>query len=266
MSLQISISKEYEDLIPRLKEKQYESIKQDILEKGQLDPIDVNEQGIVLDGHNRFKICKELGIKPKFEIRKFATKEEERNFVIERQLRKRNSKLAWRIFLSLKLEPYYRKLVNDNMSKGGKGVQVIAPLGKVRDQMAAIADCSHTTWEIGKEFFENAPQELIDKVLSDKDDSISIFTASGQLNKQVREKKRSPLPTGTYEIVLADPAWEFKDKGADGNADSQYETMPLEEIKQLVGKMNISKDSACFLWVPTVLIQEGLDVLKSWNP
>ena len=109
---------EYEKLIPALNKRKYEDIKRDIQEKGQLDPIDVNEDGVILDGHHRYKICKELGIEPKGKVRKFKTKEEERNFVIERQLRKRNAKLAWRIYLTLKLEPYYKRKARENQLRG----------------------------------------------------------------------------------------------------------------------------------------------------
>ncbi len=41
---------------------QFEALKADIAERGVLVPIDVDEQGHILDGHHRYRACVELGI------------------------------------------------------------------------------------------------------------------------------------------------------------------------------------------------------------
>jgi hypothetical protein len=41
---------------------QFEALKADISERGVLTPIDVDEQGFILDGHHRYRACCELGI------------------------------------------------------------------------------------------------------------------------------------------------------------------------------------------------------------
>ena len=59
---QAKINPEYASLVPELSPEEYESLKQSIKEKGLYVPIIVNQDGIVLDGHHRFKACQELGI------------------------------------------------------------------------------------------------------------------------------------------------------------------------------------------------------------
>ena len=41
---------------------QFRALKADIAERGVLTPIDVDEQGYILDGHHRYRACVELGI------------------------------------------------------------------------------------------------------------------------------------------------------------------------------------------------------------
>lgn len=54
------------NLFPLLSENELEALKEDIKKNGQRVPIAIY-QGQILDGRNRWMICEELGIKPKFE-------------------------------------------------------------------------------------------------------------------------------------------------------------------------------------------------------
>ena len=77
------------------------------------------------------------------------------------------------------------------------------------------------------------------------------------------------LPNKKYQIIYADPAWEYRNSGSTknsrGNAKQFYKTMPIEEIKNLT--VNEIADENCwlFLWTTYPQIQNGLDVLKAWG-
>ncbi len=87
----ISTRKEYLSLLPPVSEAEYESWKQSIAsEHGLIVPIIVNKHGIVLDGHNRFRACKELGIPLQYQIKEFDDPLEEKKFVIEANLNRRH--------------------------------------------------------------------------------------------------------------------------------------------------------------------------------
>jgi hypothetical protein len=89
--VRLSISREYANLLPCPSETELESLKQSIaLEHGQGVPIIVNQNGIVLDGHNRFRACKELEIPVQYSIIKFDDPLEEKKFVIEVNLTRRH--------------------------------------------------------------------------------------------------------------------------------------------------------------------------------
>ena len=49
-------------VMPDMAQDEYEALKEDIAERGVMVPIEFDEDGNVLDGHHRLKICTELGI------------------------------------------------------------------------------------------------------------------------------------------------------------------------------------------------------------
>ena len=49
-------------LLPELRREEFEALKQDIAERGVIVPVVVDEFGAILDGHNRARACRELGI------------------------------------------------------------------------------------------------------------------------------------------------------------------------------------------------------------
>jgi N6-adenosine-specific RNA methylase IME4 len=74
---------------------------------------------------------------------------------------------------------------------------------------------------------------------------------------------------GPYPTILADPPWQFQNRTGKVAPEHRrllrYPTMDLEEIKQLpVNKLAAAK-SHLYLWVPNALLQEGLEVMKSWG-
>jgi len=48
--------------MPDMTPEQFKALKNDIAERGVLTPIDLDEHGIILDGHHRVRACQELGI------------------------------------------------------------------------------------------------------------------------------------------------------------------------------------------------------------
>ncbi len=59
--LTIRLTEKYQ-VLPPMPPEQFEALKADIAERGVLVPIDVDEDGHILDGHHRYRACTELGI------------------------------------------------------------------------------------------------------------------------------------------------------------------------------------------------------------
>ena len=65
-----------------------------------------------------------------------------------------------------------------------------------------------------------------------------------------------------YKIIYADPAWQYKDvKGAE----KHYNTLNIEQIKQLPINEIADNDCILFMWATFPKIQEALDVIKAWG-
>jgi N6-adenosine-specific RNA methylase IME4 len=76
-----------------------------------------------------------------------------------------------------------------------------------------------------------------------------------------------PFPNKKYKVIYADPPWQYKDKCKAGErgAEFKYPCMSISEIKDLPVQTISNEDCILFLWVTFPMLQEGLDVLKSWG-
>jgi ParB-like chromosome segregation protein Spo0J len=165
---QVKINPEYASLVSELSPEEYKSLKESIKENGLHFPIVVNQDGIILDGHHRYKACQELGIEPKTLVREFKDKLEEQLFVIDCNLVRRQLNNFQRIELALKSKPILEATVKRNESlggKGGKGVRFLTPLGRVDERIGERAGVSRDTVRKVEKILEN---ELItDKIKQD---------------------------------------------------------------------------------------------------
>ena len=74
---------------------------------------------------------------------------------------------------------------------------------------------------------------------------------------------------GKFTTILADPPWRFTNRtgkiAPEHKRLSRYVTLTMKEINALPVKDVLTEKAHLYLWVPNALIQEGLQVLKSWG-
>ena len=72
-----------------------------------------------------------------------------------------------------------------------------------------------------------------------------------------------------YNIIYADPAWNYNDKRTgkkmSGGASNHYDTMKIEDIKKLPIQDITDDNCMLFMWVTFPNLQEGLDTIKEWG-
>ncbi len=75
------------------------------------------------------------------------------------------------------------------------------------------------------------------------------------------------MKTRKYNIIYADPAWEYKDKASAGKRGAcyKYPVMNIEDIKKLPISQIADKDCILFLWITMPKLNEVFDVIKSWG-
>ena len=90
---EITILPELENLIPPLSSEEFVQLEANIVKEGCRDPLvlwDREGERILIDGHNRYKICTLHHIAFKTELKFFTSLEEVRDWMINNQLGKRN--------------------------------------------------------------------------------------------------------------------------------------------------------------------------------
>lgn len=72
-----------------------------------------------------------------------------------------------------------------------------------------------------------------------------------------------------YEIIYADPPWEYRQSGSKlhsrGMAKQHYNTMSTDEICKIPVKDLATEDCVLFLWATFPNIEEALKVMRSWG-
>ncbi len=70
-----------------------------------------------------------------------------------------------------------------------------------------------------------------------------------------------------YQIIYADPPWNYKDKAKAGNrgAGCKYNTQSTDYIKNLPVSQIADKDCALFMWVTMPKLNECWDVIQGWG-
>lgn len=68
-----------------------------------------------------------------------------------------------------------------------------------------------------------------------------------------------------YEIVYADPPWQYKENWGNGACEHSYPTMNVESIKALPIQDIVQNSAHLYLWVTNPFLSEGLAVCEAWG-
>jgi len=225
------------NIYPEMKEEAYVSLKNDIEINGYdfKFPIWIYEDEII-DGWNRFKACKELGIIPIYE--KFIGDEIQAINFILRTNNRRDLTSYQRTLLALEFEEMFREKAKKNQIRKANSVPQISAKQNIetRKELAKIAKVSHDTISKVKKIQEKAPQEVKAKLATGE---VSINAAYKEIKKEekkeekIAERKRlaeegakkeieidfrlgdfeevfADLPDGSIDCIITDPPYPYE--------------------------------------------------------
>lgn len=110
---------ELAELLPPLTGEQLAALEADLLKNGCYSPIIVNEDMVIIDGHNRQRLCEEHGIPYKMAVFSFEDLLEAKRWAIENQRGRRNLE-KWELGkIALKLKPEIEAKAKANQSAAG---------------------------------------------------------------------------------------------------------------------------------------------------
>lgn len=193
----IHIDTEYKNLVPEPSAQEYDALKASIDKDGQRDPVIVNEEGVVIDGHNRFKILRELGKEIKYEIRQFPNKQAELDFLVEAALLRRNLNTFQRIKLLQPVLEIERTKAEARQKSGvGTLASIDAKVGKATEIVARKFGISMATFERGIHILKHASQAQIQKLEQGE------ATINGVCNQLFAKRKSGKKNEGASEKAV----------------------------------------------------------------
>jgi ParB-like chromosome segregation protein Spo0J len=220
-STNIKINPEYSKLVNPLSNAEYESLKNSIKEDGLHYPIVINSKKEILDGHHRYKICKELDIQIKYEIKYFDNIIEEKKFVIDINLKRRQLNDFKKAELAYKLEDIYKEQarlrqlsnlknvkykltslpssgsIDHNDNKNYNSITKEELKGRTIEVISKKNDLSPKTYQRAKTIIENGSEEVKEKLRANK---TSISKEYDKIQKDLKGKNY--CPNLIYNLII----------------------------------------------------------------
>lgn len=157
----LTVDPEFRDLIPPLNEEELKLLEESLVADGCESPLIV-WNGVIIDGHNRYAICRKHDIPFSIQEKNFDTREEVMLWMLRNQLGRRNLNNYQRSELALKFEPLFAHASEKRMLAG----KLVDPpqnsaegSGETRKQIAKMAGVSHDTIKKVKRLHEHADEE-----------------------------------------------------------------------------------------------------------
>jgi len=302
ISLKNSILKSHKlniEIFGNLNDTEYEDLKSDIEARGIQDPLHVVKQNgeyVVVSGHQRLKVARELGIDLPCIIRTDLVEE----WQVEEQLIKDNLlrrhlndyqkvNAGERLEVIERIKAKEKLIISANLKertetgqfKSSPKVAEIPPVvevlkvePKTRDIVSSQIGMSARQYDNAKKVKYEAPEPI---KLKWRSGEISTGTAMAAIKKeehkakleqkQVEKKQELTQPIDItnkkFNVILADPPWRYNDVVPNRSIENHYPTMDLNDICEI----NIHADDDCilFLWATSPLLPDAIKVLTMWG-
>lgn len=173
---------EMAELLPPLSAEQSAALEEDLLRNGCYSPIIVNEDMVIVDGHNRQSLCEKHGLPYTMAVFSFEDLLEAKQWALDTQKNRRNLE-KWELGkIALKLKPEIEAKARANQSAAGGDKFTEKPLSAILPEAVSAVDTRKELAEavglgertMGKvmQIDENAP-EVIKEALDRKELSIN---------------------------------------------------------------------------------------------
>lgn len=283
-------------LVPEMTQQEYERHKADIQANGQLLPISVY-QNMIIDGRHRFRACNDLGLIPRFEE---WTGKDAKQYVISMNVSRRQLSDNQRALAAASMVATSSRGRNQHTNKH---TATAAPSQKEAAELFDISPDSIQRAKKVLADADPAIIEMVrkDELAISLAAQVAKFPKKDQLkalrstkvkaravadedkakkSAEVRKKRiktiqsrvanNKPLSTagGPFSLIYADPPWRYEATGQSGSRlriENHYPTMEVEDICALPVASICDDDAMLFMWVPSSLLEDGLQVLKAWG-
>jgi len=204
----LKIDDEFSKLIPPLQPDEFNGLKESILKEGCRDSLVVwAETGILVDGHNRYRICTENNIEFHTSKKSFEDRDEVILWIINNQMGRRNLLPIDRVPMMERAQTILAKQARERQATSGEGVFGGKPLmeifpeavqGTTRDQLGAQIGISGKTFGALSKVNQDGIPELVEAV---RNKVISAENAA-RLATLSADEQRNIVSQGRNEMLI----------------------------------------------------------------
>ena len=209
---EITIDKEFQELLHPLPPAAYKGLEAKICRDRRCDPLDVwKERGILIDGHNRLKICKEHGIRYEIRERSFRNRADVREWILENQLDRRNMTPFQKIEVILTLKKGYADEAKKSQKAAGGAVHQKSDKAKnTLETLGKLAGVSHDTVHKVETILKKAEADPANKALQQQIEALRRGDTSISINSVYESVKGTKKAKKTTKAVKAKPKRQSK--------------------------------------------------------
>lgn len=276
----LKINEELRELIPALSTEEKQLLTESILKEGCRDSL-ITWNNTIIDGHNRYEICKANNIAFSTKEMEFENVEQVKEWMINNQFSRRNLPLYQRAVLALKLKPIYEERAREKqlstLKQNTDAVKENSPEREkpieTREELAKQAGVSSNTISRVEKIQEKAPIETKQKLASGEISINQAYKEIKNIEKKIEFEQKIEdirttaveMPTGKYQCIVLDPPWSYGTKfSATGRrVANPYPEMSQEELKEL--EILSEDDSVMFLWTTQRFIWDAKELLEHWG-
>ena len=205
---------EMAELLPPLTGEQLAALEADILKNGCYSPVIVNEDMVIIDGHNRQRLCEQHGLPYQMAVFSFETMLEAKQWALDTQKGRRNLD-KWELGkIALRLKSDIETRARENMSAGGgdqksegaksgcvNSQNPISPVNTTQELADAVG-IGHQTMSRVMQIDEHAPAAVKD-ALDSGDLSINQGYNITQQVRELPEEQREEAAALAVELEKA---------------------------------------------------------------
>ena len=208
---ELKIDPELRNLLPPLTSEEYKQLEKNIVENGFERNFPIMEwQGFIVDGHNRYDICKKHNIEPIIGTLAYKTKEEVMEWMLDIQLGRRNLTPIQKIAITEKYRPIYEKQAKENKqnammiarqnNENNKNEQFSVKLPKTEsvntsEKLASIANVSEKTYRMGAKILNSDNEKLKQEVLSGEKSINAGYRELTGKKENKKEEVKNEIPS-----------------------------------------------------------------------
>ncbi len=263
---------EIANLFPLMLNQEFKIFKKDIKGNGLSLPI-VLYEGKILDGRNRYKACRELGIEAEF---REYTGNRPIEYILGKNLYRRQLTLWQKCETGFRLEKDWIKkgkghqgARTDLYMNSHKGLESVDSLQEV----AKLLGIGRQTYSRSK-YINRALDEFVEEGKLNRERAESTRTYLSNNEKSINEiyielklMEKKFITRQKWELVYANPPWDYENHLLEGQVMTKNDRpkMSIAQLCNLDIRDKVEKNAVLFLWVPTPMVDKCWAVIDAWG-